>query len=118
MNNIKLFYKVWNKPLLYNYANFTTTLESYFKLKEGIDDGYEIGSGKAYCFRKGLMDFILDYSAPIKKFNAMGLDCRWIVEHQRFDFCFQHLYELHCRSSRSNSQLLDKLADTCKNIQI
>src|SRR5207248_861238 len=34
-----------------------------------------------------------------------------------FDYCFRDLYELGCCLSCANFQLLDKLADICKNIR-
>src|SRR5438132_5630818 len=59
-------------------------------------------------------DFILDYSAPLRKFKTNDLKhgWKWIIEHQIFDFCFRHLYELDYGLSQSTFQLLDKLANT------
>ena len=65
-------------------------------------------------------DFILDYSAPLRKFKTNDLKhgWKWIIEHQIFDFCFRHLYELDYGLSQSTFQLLDKLANTYKNLKI
>src|SRR5439155_17344477 len=51
-------------------------------------------------------------------------ECAWIIQHHKFKYCFQDLYKLDCNYYSSpledpyiNSQLLDKLADACRNIQ-
>ena len=89
---------------MYNYARFTTILnfKLFLNLKRiVVDDKID----KIGCLEKGLLDFILDHSTPIKKF-VLGYSKReWIVKHQKFDFCFQHLYELKLDYDITRSRL-------------
>ena len=62
------------------------------------------------------MEFILNNSASFRKINTSDLD-EWIIKYQRFNICFQNLYELNYTSD-NNFQLLDKLASTCENIHV
>ena len=103
---------------MYNYAKFSTRLYLYQYL-EGLVDDSDDETEKINCITKRLMDFILDYLASIKELIIKDIEFGWIIRHHRFKFCFQDLCELECDLSyNNNSQLFDKLADTCKNIKV
>jgi len=94
-----------NKPPTHNYAKFTQIL---------TDEYYKID-----FFKRSLLEFVLNYSKPFRKINTTVLEDEWLINYQTFNFHFQHLYELnyYYRYGYNNLQFLDKLADTCKNIQ-
>ena len=51
-----------------------------------------------------------------RKFVSYHNEWNALINHHRFDNCFQNLYEIYCDSSDSG-EFFDKLANICKNIQ-
>ena len=85
-NGIKLTFELLEKPPLYNYARFCTTI-----IFNNYDLQFLIKNRK---LRNKLVNFILDHSAGIRKFDSCYVDCDLLINHHRFDNCFQNLYEI------------------------
>ena len=104
-------FELLEKSPLYNYAKFTTELD-FYEINECLENLCDIVSLKYLKTR--LEEFILDHS-NIRKLKI--LDSEELLDHHRFDACFQNLHELYC-FMHSSSKFIDKLATTCKNIQV
>jgi len=112
LTRIKLDFELLEKQLLYNYARFCTIIKNYCIFECLIKIS---GSNPLQILQNKLVNFILDHSTGIREFDT-SINCNLLINHHRFDDCFQNLYELDCYDS-FNAELFDKLANICKNIQ-
>src|SRR6185369_4774745 len=97
-----------------NYARFCTII-GYCHILGCLIKTF--GSNSLQILHNKLVKFILDHSAGIRKLKInYYTNCDFLINHHRFDNCFQNLYELEY-NSYDNNELLDKLTNICKNIQ-
>ena len=106
LTSIELTFKLLKKPPSYNYARFCTIIYISYGLRNLIK----------IPLQNKLINFILEHSVGIRMLSTSNLDCNFLINHRRFDDCFQSLYAIHW-SSPYNGEFFDKLTNICKNIQ-
>ena len=63
-----------------------------------------------------LANFILDHSTNISTLDVTDVNCKWLINHHRFDVSFKNLYNLRCNFINGH-EFFDKIANICRNIQ-
>src|SRR5437764_6942696 len=114
-----MYSNFFKKQPLYNYATFATKLNLY----KGLDNIGKVKIASPSFFdridslEKRLINFILDHST-IKKLGRINYEHKqFFLNHPRFDACFHELKKLSC-DFNDDPDFLNKLANSCKNIQI
>ncbi len=101
---------------LHNYARFATKLNLRRNLKVLTNlitnkEPYKIG-----VLNEKLTNFILDHSTNISRLDVTDVNCKWLINHHRFDVSFKNLYNLRCNFINGH-EFFDKIANICRNIQ-
>src|SRR5688572_9073120 len=105
LTGVELNFELLEKAPLYNYARFCIIIEKQhnfiYLIKTSVSNPLQILINK-------LVNFILDHSAGIRKLCLYNIDFNILINHHRFDNCFQNLYEIGY-SSFYSGEFLDKL---------